>query len=101
MRRYNPELCLEAEVLYKQGKYKECLQVSLDAHEKAKLDAQEEWQELIKKPPSVLASQTKMWDTTSQRYLNYEEYIKSHNWEDDIPPAAMRMVEKARKQLGK
>ena len=101
MGRYYPELCIEAEALYKQGKYEECLKVSLNAHEKAKLDAQDEWQELIKNPPSGLASLTKMWDTTSQRYLGYKEYIKSHYWEDDIPPAPMRLAEKARKKLRK
>jgi len=101
MKRYTPSLCEKAEKLYSEGKYSECLEVALDSHEKAKLDAQEEWQALIKTPPSGLASQTKMWDTTSQKYLGYDEYIKSHNWEDNIPPAPLRIAEKARKKLEK
>lgn len=101
MKRYFPSLCENAEKLYSKGKYSECLEVALDAHEKAKLDAQEEWRELIKGPPSKLASMTKMWDTTTRQYLNYKDYIKSHNWEDDVPPAPFRIAEKARKKLGK
>ncbi len=100
MKRYSPSLCEKAEKLYSEGKYSECLEVALDAHEKAKLDAQEEWRELIKGPPSKLAGMTKMWDTTTQQNLNYDEYIKCHNWEDDYPPGPLRIAEKARKKLG-
>ncbi len=100
MNHYSPALCEEAEKLYTEGKYSECLQLALDAHERAGLDAQEKWQELVKNPPSLLASMTKMWDTTTQKYLKYEDYIKSHNWEDDIPSAPLRIAQKAKKKLG-
>ncbi|MDO8621521.1 MAG: hypothetical protein Q7R31_04565 [Candidatus Levybacteria bacterium] len=98
---YSPSLCALSEKLYSEGKYSECLEVALDAHERAKLDAQEEWRELIKGPPSKLASMTKMWDTTTQQNLKYDEYIKCHNWEDDILPGPLGIAEKARKKLGK
>ncbi len=101
MKHYSPFLCALSEKLYSEGKYSECLEVSLDAHERAKLDAQEEWRELTKYPPSKLASMTKMWDTTTQQYLKYDEYIKRHNWEDDIPPGPLEIAKKARKKLRK
>ncbi len=101
MKHYSPFLCTLSEKLYSEGKYSECLEVALGAHERAKIDAQEEWRELIKGPPSKLASMTKMWDTTTQQNLKYDEYIKCHNWEDDIPPGPLVIAEKARKKLGK
>ncbi len=100
MKHYSPSLCEEAKKLYSEGKYQECLVVALDAYEKARLDAEEEWKDLFENPPSGLASMTEMWDTTTQRYLPYQTYIKTHNWEDDIPPAPLNIAEKAKKKLG-
>lgn len=95
--RYSPHLCIEAEILFSEGKYSECLQKALEAHEKARQDEYEKWQEFINNPPSELARLTKMWDTTTQKYLNYEDYKKYHNWEDDIPPAPLKIATKAKK----
>lgn len=85
--------------MYKEGRYEESLAIALGAHEKAKLDAEEEWKKLLQVPPTELAKFTKMWDTTTQKYLSYDEYIAQHNWEDDIPPAPMRIAEKSRRKL--
>lgn len=101
MKRYSPSLCEDAEKLYSESKYSECLQVALDAHEKATKDARKEWEELLKGAPSELAKLTKMWDTTSQKYLTYDDYIKSHNWKDDIPPAPLRIATKALRKQAK
>lgn len=101
MKRYSPLLYEEAEKLYKAGEYSECIQIAMDAHQKACLDAEEEWQELIKGPPSELARMTEMWDTTTRKYLKYEDYIKSHDWHDDIPPAPLNLAEKAKRKLKK
>lgn len=94
-------MCVDAEALYKEGKYEACLKLALEAHEKAKVDVIENWQEMQKGPPTPLAALTKMWDTTTQKYMTYDAFLKSHNWEDDIPPAAMRIAEKAKKKLVK
>ena len=101
MKQYDPQMCVEAEALYKQGNYEACLKLALEAHEQAKADAQEHWREMQKGPPTPLAALTTMWDTTTQRYLKYDEYLKSHNWEDDIPPGPMNIAEKAKKKLSK
>ena len=34
-------------------------------------------------------------------YLSHDEYIKSHNWQDDIPPAPLSIAAKALRKLAK
>lgn len=101
MKQYNPQICVDAEVLYKQGRYEDCLKLALDAHEKVKADALKHWQEMQKGPPTKLAKLTVIWDTTTQPNLKYDEYLKCHNWRDDITPGPMSIVEKARKKIDK
>lgn len=99
--KYNPQQSVDAEALYKQGKYDDSLKLALQAHENAKTDALEHWEEMLKGPPTELAKLTVMWDTTTQRNLKYDEYLKVHNWEDDIAPGPMNIAAKARKKLDK
>jgi len=94
MKRYNSQMCIDAETLYKQGKYEECLKLALEAHELAKQAALDHWNEMLNGPPTELAKLTVMWDTTTGRNLKYGEYLRIHNWEDDIAPAPMRIAEK-------
>ncbi len=99
MKRYSPNLVIEAKKLYSEGKYAECLLLATEAYEKAKLDAKDAWDELINQPPTGLAAMTKSWDTTTQKYVEYYKYIQVHNWEDDIPSAAENLIEKVKKKL--
>lgn len=99
MKQYSPLLSLKAEELYFQGNYSECVKLALEAYSKAKNDCEQEWNEMLKGPPTELAKLTVMWDTTTQKSLRYDEYLQVHNWEDDIPPGPLRIAVKSlRKQ---
>jgi hypothetical protein len=104
MKQYHPSMSDKAEQLYTEGKYINCIELAIEAHNKAKQDAEEEWEKLLKGDfPSKLAKMTSMsmWDTTTQQYLTYDDYIKAHNWHDDIPPGLLRIAAKAMRKLAK
>ena len=42
-----------------------------------------------------------MWDSTSQKYVNYNTYIKIHNWQDDIAPTPLIIATKSLRALAR
>ncbi len=100
MKKYDPQLSIDAENLCKRGELDKALSLALNAHELAKQEALDRWNEL-KNNPSPLAKLTKVWDSTSQKHVNYNEFIKIHNWEDDIAPAPLRIACKCLRAKGK
>jgi len=100
MKKYNPQLCIDAENLYKQGQLDEALNLALEAHELAKQEALVRWN-FTRNNSSPLAMQTKVWDSTTQKYVSYAEFLKIHRWEDDIAPAPLRIACKCLRAKGK
>lgn len=100
MKKYDPQLSIDAENLYKRGELDNALSLALNAHELAKQEALDRWNEL-KNNPSPLAKLTKVWDSTNQKYVSYDEFIKIHNWEDDIAPAPIKIACKCLRAKGK
>lgn len=100
MKKYDPQLSINAENLYKRGELDKALSLALEAHELTKQEALDQWNEL-KNNPSPLAKLTKVWDSTTQKYVSYDEFIKIHNWEDDIAPAPIKIACKCLRAKGK
>lgn len=100
MRKYDPQLCVDAENLYNQGQFDKALSLALEVHELARREAFERW-DSTKRNSSPLAKQTKVWDSTNQKYVNHTEFIRMHNWKDDIAPAPLRIACKCLRSLAK
>lgn len=101
MKHYDPTMCEDAERLYSEGRYSDCVVLALNAYQLARSDAEDNWKEMLKGPLSELAALTLMWDTTTQRNLRYDDYLKFHNWEDDISPAPLVIAAKALRKQAK
>lgn len=97
---YDPEMCVEAENLFKQRKLSEALELALKARDLAIDEARQRWSAALNET-SALAKLTKSWDSTTQQYVDYETYLKVHNWEDDIAPAPSRIVAKILRFMGR
>ena len=98
---YEPCLCAYADLFYKKGDYQKCIEVAETIQNRAVAHAEQEWNKMVRGEVSDLAKQTKTWDTTTQRYLEYKDYIKLHNWRDDAPPAPLGIRTMAYRALGK
>ncbi len=100
MNLYNPELCIQAESLYKAGRYEEALKLALDLHKLAQEEAKKKWLSVLNKSTNLF-KQLQVWDSTSQKYVDYNTYIKIHNWQDDITPAPLKIATKSLRALAK
>ena len=100
MNLYNPELCIQAESLYKAGRYEEALKLALDLHKLTQKEAKNKWLLILTKSTDLF-KQLQMWDSTSQKYVNYNTYIKIHNWQDDIAPTPLIIATKSLRALAR
>ncbi|RJR29184.1 hypothetical protein C4564_02485 [Candidatus Microgenomates bacterium] len=100
MKKYDPQLCLDAEILYKKGEFDDALQIALEACKLAEAEAHDRWEE-TKKISTPLSQMTKVWDTTSQKYVSHSEFLQSHSWKDDIAPGPFNIACKCLRAKGK
>lgn len=100
MNSYNPELCVKADMLYKEGKYEDALKLALSLHKLAVEEAKNKWH-LTVNESTDLFKKSQIWDSTSEKYVDYDTFIKIHNWQDDIAPAPIRIAAKSLRALAK